>query len=56
MDRSLRDKKSKLDKLAAYKRAREGGTRVFEVSFRFQSRIVYRDTHDASGRGRYDLR
>ncbi|KAF8813033.1 DNA polymerase alpha catalytic subunit [Phlegmacium glaucopus] len=29
-DRSLRDKRSKLDKLAEYKRAREGGTRIFK--------------------------
>ncbi|PPQ85267.1 hypothetical protein CVT25_010040 [Psilocybe cyanescens] len=29
-DRSRREKKSKLDKLAEYKRAREGGTRVFK--------------------------
>ena len=42
MDRSLRNKNPRPDKLAAYKRAREGGTRVFKVGFRFhvlQSRI-----------------
>ena len=56
MDRSLRDKKLKLDKLAAYKRARGGGTRVFEVDFLFSYSPVPKHAHDASGRGWYDLR
>ena len=51
MDRSLRDKKSKLDKLAAYKRARDGGTRVFKVGFRFHIPQSRKHAHDASGRG-----
>ena len=35
MDRSHRDKKSKLDKVAEYKRAREGGTLCIQSKFSY---------------------
>ena len=43
-ERSRRDTKPKLDKFAEYKRAREGGKRVFKV-FRGQLDGLLPDTH-----------
>ena len=56
MDRSLRNKKTKYEKFAAYKRAREGGTHVFKVGFRFHMLQSRNHAYDVSGRGRYHLR